>query len=164
MACCIWRTVVGDSSRASWLDVPKSTSCLSKRNSAEPGLSSFSAIGLGFAAGLDDSFFDLVFVFASSFSDADFEVDRFRAGALAVALALVASEVSFNGTLIVVAAVRAEKKSLVTEISAFTDLGAYCSVTRSVIVRGFFFGAFLFSGEDWRDAPWLPGTSTSYFT
>jgi hypothetical protein len=67
--------------------VPKSTSCLSKRDSAEPGLSSFSAIGLGFAAGLVDGFFDLGFAFASSFSNADFEVDRFRTGALADALA-----------------------------------------------------------------------------
>jgi hypothetical protein len=71
--------------------------------------------------------------------------------------------VSFNGTFVVVPVVCAEKKSLVTEISTFADLGAYCSVTRSVIVRGFFFGAFPFSGEDWRDALWLPGTSMSYF-
>jgi hypothetical protein len=51
--------------------------------------------------------------------------------------------------LVTVVVVRDAKKSLVTDaIPALVNFGAYCSVTRSVIVRGFFLGAFPFSGDD----------------
>jgi len=145
--------------------VPKRTLCALRRNSAEAGLSSFSAINVGFAAALVDDFFNLGFPFAPSFSDADLEVDLPRRAGFFEALMLVGLLASFNGTLMVVAVVvRTEKKSLVTgaTTSAFADLGAYCSVTRSVMVRGFFLGAFPFSGDDCRDTTWLLARSTSY--
>ena len=45
---------------------------------------------------------------------------------------------------------------------AVGSFGAYCSVTRSVIVRAFFLGAFPFSGDVSLELGWLFGISTSY--
>ena len=137
-----------------------------KRNSAEVGLSSCSAINFGFAAVLAGCFFDLDFPFPSGACNAGLEVNRFRDVEFLEGLASAKSTMSFHATLllVVVAVLRAEKKPLATLGAAckFADSDAYCSVTRSVMVRGFFLGAFPFSGEDGRDATRLPGTSTSY--
>ena len=131
-------------------------SCWFRRVIADSGLSSFSAIGLGFAADLADAFFD----FDSPFSD-DFPDDRFRAGFLA-SFAAGFSEMSFRGTLVVL--VRAVKKALETDWgSGAVSVGrAYWLVTRSVIVRGFFLGALPFSGDALRLAGWLTGISISF--
>jgi hypothetical protein len=68
---------VGDSSRASWLDVPNRMSCLSNLPKAEAGLSSFSATSLGLVV-LAEAFFD--FALVPRCSDAGFDVERLRTG------------------------------------------------------------------------------------
>jgi hypothetical protein len=117
-------------------------------SSAEAGLKSFSTISLGFAAAFVEAFLDLDFVFdfVSSLSDADFEDARFRS-CLAFDLLAAESDTSFKGTLVVVEA-GAAKNSLVTDDLGVASFGAaYCSVTKSVMVLGFFLGALTFSGE-----------------
>lgn len=105
--------MVGDSSRASWLDVPNRTSCLLNLLIADAGLNSFSATNLGLVAVLAVAFLDLVLV--SPFSDAGLDVERLRADFLA-GLLESSPAASFSGTLVVfvVVVVRRAKKSLVT--------------------------------------------------
>lgn len=133
-------------------------SCLFIRNNAEPGLSSFSAMSLGFAADLDEAFFD--FAFDVAFSDSDLEAERLRGGFLKGTSPLDVA-VSLRGTFVTV--VRGSKKSLVTpEGSRPTVWGWYCSIALSVIVLTFFLGALPFSGDEFRELEWLPGRSMSY--
>ena len=111
MACCIWRTVVGDSSSASWLDVPNKTSWRFTRRTADVGLKSFSATGFAFGAAFADAFFARGFALVVVPSESSLDLDRLRGGFFAGASVLFV-ETSFRGTFEVV--VRGEKKSLVT--------------------------------------------------
>ena len=104
---------MGDSSRASWLDVPNKTSCLFNLDNADAGLSSVSATNFGLAAALAEVFFGLPF--ASLGFDAGLDVERLRTGFFET-LFESSSAISFNDTLVVLGTgvVRRAKKSLET--------------------------------------------------
>jgi hypothetical protein len=121
-------------------------SCLLIRSNAEPGLSSFSATGLGFAA-LADAFFALGF--APSLSAFVLYVERLRGGFFAGA-SPPAAVASFRGTF--ETDVRDWKNSLATSRDPSSTVFVwYCSVAMSVMVRGFFLGALHFSGEEFLE-------------
>lgn len=147
--------MVGDSSSASWLEVPKRISCLFARSMADTGLSSLSATIFGLPAALAEDFLALPLV-APTF-DADLAVVRLRVDSLEAFVFVV----SFRGIFVRSVAVveRLVKKSCSTTDGSEGFCGAYCPVTRSVIVRGFFLGALPFSGETCRDAPWCISSS-----
>lgn len=89
---------------------------------------------------LEDDFLDVESLLSLVFVEG-----RLRVG-FSGAFAEEGSEASFNGTLAMVA--RGIKKSLVAGSGVgVAVLGAYWPVTISVIVRAFFFGALLLSGD-----------------
>jgi hypothetical protein len=120
------------------------------RSTADVGLSSFSATGFGLEGGFVDAFLARGFAFVVTPPELSLDFERVRTGFFRGASASGAA-MSFKGTFVVLA--RGEKKSLVTACaSRLASFGAYWPVTKSVMVRGFFLGAFPFSGDDARDA------------
>ena len=127
--------------------MPKRMSCLLSRVIAEPGLSNFSVVGLGFATDFADVRFGLALL--SPLFKSDVEVERLRGGFLEDTLS-PAFDTSFKGTLTTV--VGGWKRLLVMPAGSSMSLrGLYCSVAISVMVRAFFLGAFPFSGDEFRD-------------
>lgn len=114
-------------------------------------------VALGFAEAFAVLFFG--FPGRSGGSDAVLELLRLRGAFFAGAL-VFSSDTSFNGTLIV--DFDSKKLLVIVDGSTGSSFSAYCSVTRSVMVRAFFLGALPFSGDEFLELVWLLGTSTSY--
>lgn len=139
---------VGDSSRANWLDVPNKTSCLIAFRIADFGDSNLAATNLGFVLGLLVGFFVLASPFGSMESDFSrgplLREDFIRAGLVIV---LEPLEVVLEGMLLLRGAKKLDNIGGAAGEGSLgaCSLGAYRAVTRPVIVRAFFFGAFTFS-------------------